>query len=205
VPNVKPQARGDERRRRLTEAASELFSRGGARGTGIAAVAEQAGVTGATLLHHFGSKERLLQAVLEARDARELPRWEAVVEPGGLEAIRRLPLVAASWEDDPGVARLHAVLLAESIEHDAAMHDYFARRQSRLRRSLQRAIEVGQQRGEIRADVDARLTAMEVACFLDGAVLQWQLDPGRVPLRELFEHHASRLVDALAVDPGATA
>jgi len=198
VPNTKPQARGRERRRQLTDAAAELFSRHGARGTGIAAVAARAGVTGATLVHHFGSKEGLLQAVLEARDAREHPRWQAVVEPGGLETIRRLPEVAASWLQDPGVARLHAVLLAESIEDDAPMHEYFAQRQSALRRDLQRALEAGQRRGEIRAEVDTRLTAIEISCFLDGAVVQWQLDPARVPLRALFEHHVERLVAALA-------
>jgi AcrR family transcriptional regulator len=184
------------------DAAVELFSRHGARGTGIAAVAARAGVTGATLLHHFGSKEGLLQAVLEERDRREAPRWRAVVEPGGLESLRRLPEVAASWLEDPGVARLHAVLLAESIEDEAPMHEYFAKRQSVLRRDLQQAIEAGQRRGEIRADVDIRLTAIEISCFLDGAVVQWQLDPARVPLIALFEHHVDRLVAALAA-PGA--
>lgn len=90
------------------------------------------------------------------------------MDAGGLETIRRLRDIATSWIDDPAVARLHAVLLAESIEPDAPMHDYFARRQSALRNDLRRAIEVGCDRGEIRSDVDARSTATAISSFLDG-------------------------------------
>lgn len=189
MPNVKPQARGLERRRRLVDAATRLFSQTGARGTGIAAVAEAAGVTNATLLHHFGSKDALLQAVLEARDDREEARWRSIVDSGGLATIRRLREVATSWLEDPEVARLHAVLLAESIDPDSPMHDYFVRRQSALRRDLSRAVRVGQDRGEIRADVDARTTAAALSAFLDGIVVQWQVDPKRIPLLAVFDAH----------------
>jgi AcrR family transcriptional regulator len=195
---TRTQARGVVRRRQLVDAATALFARSGSRGTGIAAVASRAGVTGATLLHHFGSKEGLLQAVLEARDEREQERWRSVVEPGGLETLRRLPTVAASWREDPGVARLHDVLVAESLEEETPMHEYFVRRQSALRADLRRAIERGQRSGEIRADVDARLVAIEIAAFLDGISLQWQLDPKRIPLERVFDQYCKTLIAALA-------
>ena len=198
MPNVKPQARGIERRRQLIEAATALFAQGGTRGTGIAAVADRAGVTNATLLHHVGSKEALLQAVLEARDERETAGWRHIVDAGGLETVRRLAGIADSWTDDPEVARVHAVLLAESLDPSSPMHDYFVRRQSALRKDLRRAIEIGQERGEIRADVDARSTATAISSFLDGVVLQWQLDPRRVPLRRVFAAYLGELERSLA-------
>jgi AcrR family transcriptional regulator len=193
-------ARGRERRRQLLDAATALFARSGSRGTGIAAVAERAGVTGATLLHHFGSKEGLLQAVLEDRDERQRERWESVVAPGGLETLRRLNRVAASWRADPAVARLHDVLMAESLEENTPLHDYFVRRQSGLRASLRRAIEEGQRTGEVRADVDARLVAIEIAAFLDGISVQWQLDAKRIPLERVFEQYCDTLIAALAAN-----
>lgn len=199
MANVKPQARGRERKRQLIAAAMELFSRTGSRGTGIAAVAEQAGVTGATLLHHFGSKDGLLQAVLEERDRREGDRWQAVVEPGGLETIRRLREVAASWRDDPGIARLHAVLLAESIQDGAPMHDYFKRRQTYMRAELRHVLETGQARGEIRPEVDTQLTAIEIASFLDGIIVQWQLDSAGIPLEDVFATYIERMVASLSL------
>ena len=198
MPNVRPQARGIERRRRLVEAATTLFAQGGTRGTGIAAVAERAGVTNATLLHHFGSKEALLLAVLEARDEREAEPWRRIVGAGGLGTIRGLADIATSWTEDPEVARLHAILLAESLDPTSPMHDYFVRRQSALRRDLRRAIEVGQASGEIRSEADARSTATAIASFLDGAVLQWQLDPQRVPLQRVFAAYLGELERSLA-------
>lgn len=192
------QARGRARRRQLTEAAAGLFARGGFRGTGIAAVAAEVGVTTATLLYHFGSKEGLLQAVLEHRDEQVGEQWEGMLEPGGLETLRRLPDVARSWQREPALARLYTVLLAESLEPDAPMHEWFARRQSIVRAGLRRTIETGQARGEIRADVDARSVAIEISAFMDGLGAEWALDPGRIPVVEVMESFCRRLVDDLA-------
>ena len=56
-------------RQRLVDAASELFLRDGIHATGIAAIAEQAGVSKMTLYAHFTSKEELIVAYLDQRDA----------------------------------------------------------------------------------------------------------------------------------------
>ncbi len=58
------------RRQDLVEAALSLFLRDGFHVTGIAAVLEEAGVSKMTLYHHFQSKEELILAALELRDAR---------------------------------------------------------------------------------------------------------------------------------------
>jgi AcrR family transcriptional regulator len=62
--------RGERTRRRLLEAADELFYGEGIRATGVEAVAERAGVTKMTLYSHFGSKDELVAAYLEERDRR---------------------------------------------------------------------------------------------------------------------------------------
>jgi AcrR family transcriptional regulator len=202
VANIGTQARGRDRRRLLVESAIDLFSSTGYRGTGIAAVATAAGVTGATLLHHFGSKEGLLQAVLEERDRQTLGEWEAMVAPGGIQAIRNLVQVARSWKAAPGLPRLHAVLLAESIDPEAPMHDYFVQRQRWLRKSLQHAVTRGIESGEVRADVEPRAIAAEEAAFLDGAIVQWALDPRRTAVEDLFVQFTERLAAAIAAPAG---
>ena len=55
-------------RRRLLDAAHELFYGGGICATGVSAVAERAGVTKMTLYAHFASKEDLVVAYLEDSD-----------------------------------------------------------------------------------------------------------------------------------------
>lgn len=191
------------RRKQLTEVAAELFAVDGARGTGIAAVAAAAGVSTATLLYHFGSKDGLLRAVLEERDEALRWAWDAMIEQGGLATLQALPGTAESWQRAPHLARLFTVLFAESLDPDAPMHEWFARRQSMVRSGLRRAIEAGQERGEIRADVDARCTAIEITAFMDGLAADWSLDPERIPVREALEGFCRRLVADLATQPSA--
>ncbi|MGF1472753.1 MAG: TetR/AcrR family transcriptional regulator [Rubrobacteraceae bacterium] len=63
-------------RRRLLDAARELFYGGGICATGVSAVAERAGVTKMTLYAHFPSKEDLVVAYLEDNDR----RWREFLE-----------------------------------------------------------------------------------------------------------------------------
>src|SRR3954453_6211418 len=70
-------AKGRERREEILAAAMELFGARGYRGTTIAQVAERAGLTDAGLLHHFPSKEHLLIAVLQHREALDIERMRS--------------------------------------------------------------------------------------------------------------------------------
>lgn len=69
---------------RLIDAASALFFRDGINATGIAAVAEFAGVSKMTLYAHFASKDELIVAYLDQRNE----RWDAAVVQS-LEAAER--------------------------------------------------------------------------------------------------------------------
>lgn len=71
-------ATAEETRRRLIEAARELFYLQGYEATSVAEILEKAGVHSGSLYHHFGSKERLLVEVLETY--KEM-LWPAVVQP----------------------------------------------------------------------------------------------------------------------------
>jgi AcrR family transcriptional regulator len=57
--------RGQATRQHLIAVATDLFAERGYEGTSIEAVLEQAGVSRGSLYHHFSSKERLFEAVVE--------------------------------------------------------------------------------------------------------------------------------------------
>src|SRR5262245_12251629 len=61
---------------RILRVASDLFYARGIRAVGVDTIAEAAGTTKKTLYDRFGSKDRLVAAYLEARDA----RWRAFLE-----------------------------------------------------------------------------------------------------------------------------
>ena len=63
---VQKLAQGEESRRRLLHAAAELLGVGGYSGTSVQAIATRAGCVKSALYWHFGSKDGLLFAALEA-------------------------------------------------------------------------------------------------------------------------------------------
>ncbi|MFJ5848950.1 TetR/AcrR family transcriptional regulator [Streptomyces sp. NPDC092903] len=92
---------GRSARSRLLDAADRLFYAHGINATGVDAVIEAANVARMTFYRHFGGKDALVAAYLQARDA----RWRATVEE----------CVTAAG-DDPG-ARLLAVFEALRTWH----------------------------------------------------------------------------------------
>lgn len=100
VPDLAPLTPGA---RRVLDAASLLFYERGIHAVGVDTIAEAAGVTKKTLYDRFGSKESLVVAYLQHRDA----RWRdhvaqslvRVPEPGA-ERILTIFDAAESWADD---------------------------------------------------------------------------------------------------------
>ncbi|MEU3447646.1 helix-turn-helix domain-containing protein [Streptomyces thermolilacinus] len=177
------QRRGVERRRAMVDAAIALFAQNGVRGTGVAAVAERAGVTASALIHHFGSKEGLLRAVLEEADRRALERLSATpaARPTVREAfdwlVRDVEHTAAAGRE---LAALHTTLTAENLEPGAALHTWFRDRNRALRARLAEVLRRAVADGAARADLPVETLAAEAAAFLEGVHLLWLLDPERV-------------------------
>jgi|SRR5215203_3546498 len=65
-------------RERLVDTAEALFYADGITATGVDTVVRAAGVSKPTLYAHFGSKDELISAVLEARHARRVAELEGV-------------------------------------------------------------------------------------------------------------------------------
>jgi AcrR family transcriptional regulator len=82
---------GGPARERILEAAYDLFSRRGIRAVGIDTIVEASGVARMTLYRHFASKEALVLAFLERRDARWTRAWlQAEVERRSADPSQRL-------------------------------------------------------------------------------------------------------------------
>lgn len=197
------QRRGVERRKAIVEAALELFAAKGARGTSIADVAERVGITPPAVLHHFGTKDDLLLAVIEERDRRSERPFLDLLAEGGLTAIRRLAESAAAHEGDEKERRLvacYVVLEAENLQEDDVAHCYFLGRSKAIRLAIGAALERGKESGEIRPDVDCAAKAAEILAFMTGAAVQWSLDPS-LSLVELYRSYLDGLVADLSL-PG---
>jgi len=186
------QERGSARREQILEAAVELFSTKGYRGTGVAALGERVGMTATGLLYYFGSKERLLLEVVAERDRADL------LDPAEL-TLDTLRALGRHNMETAMLTRLYAVLTAESLDAAEPLHDYFVERY-RIARSLVRAILVAERRRKkLRKGVDLDQLAAEVIATLMGFETQWMLDPDEVDLGAGFERYMDRLIADISV------
>jgi AcrR family transcriptional regulator len=100
VPELAPLTHGATR---VLDAASQLFYERGIHAVGVDTIAEAAGVTKKTLYDRFGSKEALVVAYLQHRDAKwraHLDRHLARVPAGGPERVLAVFDAAITWSDE---------------------------------------------------------------------------------------------------------
>ncbi|MUL83358.1 MULTISPECIES: TetR/AcrR family transcriptional regulator [unclassified Mycolicibacterium] len=180
-------AKGEDRRQRILSVAEKLLARNGWRNTSLAQIAKEVGVTPAGLLHHFESKEQLLNAVLDARDHDDDVHAD---RSGNLaDEIKR---VAERFVRAPELVGTFTVLLVENIHPDAPLHDRLLKRQQDARDIVADIITSGQLAGRYRSDVDAATKAVEILAFVNGMETSWLLDPS-LPLTDVFKSYAEML------------
>ena len=97
--------KGGQTRRRIIDAAYEVFYKGGFARAGVDAIAEAAKVTKRTLYYHFDSKDALLAAVLDAQHELVLARihrWAERASGDPAKMVRILFDEFKKWAKKPG-------------------------------------------------------------------------------------------------------
>ncbi len=167
--------RGETARTRTTivDRAVSVASTDGLEGLTIGRLAEQVGMSKSGLIRHFGTKEHLQLAALEAATARFTGEvWDPVAEePGGLVRLRAL---CASWLSylRRGVFPGGCFLSAASLEFDdrpGPIRDEVATTMRRWLWLLGRDAELARDAGELPADTDPRQLAFELNAAFMGA------------------------------------
>ena len=150
MPGTQTRARGPyrtgvRRREQLIAVAIDVFGEHGFAGGSLRAIADKAGVSHATLIQHFGSKEGLLTAVLEEWDRRTVENGLADVS--GLDYFRRLPEVMAAHQDNRGLLELFTTIAAEASSPAHPAHAFITQRYTTnlatLAGHLREAVEAG--------------------------------------------------------------
>lgn len=163
---------------RLVETAEQLFAAGGLEGVSLRRVAAEAGVNSAAVHYHFGSREALVEAVLERRlesvqerrevlldelsertDVRAVVEvlvrpWAEIALCDGAPGRAYLRLVARLWADRG--AMVSGIALRSTAERYAAVGERLAAAVPQLPRSVleRRAALVVQSAVSILADPD---------------------------------------------------
>ena len=181
-----------ERRRQILEMTTKLIAERGFWGLSMQDVADGCGLTVPGMLHHVGSKDSLLVAVLEYRDEQDaislagmLGRPVHEIWTGGPSLPEVCAALVRRNAEQPEIVRLFAVLEAESLAPGHPAHDYFKARQQRTLTELT----------ALAADTvpRPRELAAQVMAMMDGLQIQWLRDPETYDLVHSWEAAATRL------------
>ena len=170
-----PRKRPDQTRQRLLESAFNEIHRNGFRGASLETILRETGVTKGALYHHFGSKAQLGLAVIDqmVRPFVE-DNWKPVLEDGGdiidaaIALTRRLTAERNHTALELGCPFNNLIQEMAPIDEDfrAALNEIL----QQWRDGVREGFRLGQQRGEIRADVDPAATADFLISAIEGCV-----------------------------------
>lgn len=187
----------ERKRTEILRAALDIFGAKGSTNGTLSDIAERVGMTHAGVLHHFGSKQRLLVEVLEFRDMDDVADLAEHHIPGGPALFVHLVGTALRNSMRPGIVQAYSVLSAESVTDDHPAREYFERRYAILRGDVVDAFRTlcAQEGVEDLATVDKGATS--ILAVMDGLQLQWLLDPTAVDLAATTEFAIQSIVNAV--------
>ncbi len=177
TPNPTAPNRRDRRkleiRERIVRAAVELFSSRGFSHTTVEDITETADVGKGTFFNYFPSKEHVLGALAEIQISR-LNEGLAEARTGKktYDVLFDLSLVMPRL---PGRSRLLTRSLMSGLAGSETVRTLILPGVMRGREVLAEVFRLGQQRGEIRTDVDAAEMAMMFQQSMFGAIVLWSV------------------------------
>lgn len=191
-----PYKRGIERRRQVVATATEVFGENGFRGGTLQQVADRVGGTPAAVLKLFGSKEKLLIAVLE--------HWGAltgeIVLQGSEENayLDGMSLLMSYHVAHKGLLQLYTTMAAEASSPQHPAHEFMTHRYrnalSNMSAHFRRASEAGHIQPLGEEDI-----VHEAECLLavmDGLEIQFILNPS-FDLEASFAGYVSKVLKRL--------
>ena len=197
-----PYANGQRTRAAMVAAAFDVFAERGYQRLSLRQIADELGTSHTALLHHFGSKDALLNAVLDEREAREGPvRGELIRERGLLDAV---PEIMRHNAREPGVIQLDSTLRVEAMQPGHVAHDFVSDRAVEFVTSVRAELEREQAAGRLRDGLDLDVVARLITSLVEGLQLAWLSDPD-VDMAEHMAAFMALLRAPAAAESGPTA
>jgi TetR/AcrR family transcriptional regulator, fatty acid metabolism regulator protein len=169
--------RGTDKRELILQAAVRVFAQKGYHTCRVGDIAAEAGVAHGLLYHYFRSKEEVLETIFRETWS-DLLTAVARIDASEESALEKLRAIAAfylgSWLRAPDLIRVLVREVARSPEVGRRVEEIAG-----VFLAVQAIVERGQERRELRADVDAQLVTWVYWGGLEEILTGWVL--GQLP------------------------
>lgn len=172
-----PYRRGIERRREVVAIATEVFGEFGFKGGTLQQVADRIGGTPAAVLKLFGTKEKLLLAVLDHWDG--VTREIAQQGDPSLARLDGLAKLMSYHVEHKGLLQLYTTMAAEASTPQHPAHDYMVARYKRTLDDMKGQFRDAAAAGHLRPMTEAEVQREGefLLAAMDGLQIQFMLVP----------------------------
>ena len=168
--------RRDTARTAILDAAIALLAEGGYASMTLADIGERAGCSRSLATHYFGSKPRLIAAVI----AHIVDRDPGRVPDPALRGIERLRAEAATvipgMRDRPLPVRAYHVIAHQAATTVPAIRPAIHRQNHAFRELIRQALGEGVDDGDLLPELDVEASAVALTAMLRGIVWEWFSD-----------------------------
>ena len=181
-----------ESERRIIRAAVELFAKQGYMKTTLIEVGKAAGYTGGLVSHRFGSKEGLLNAVIENATSRFFEdQLKPAIEGDHIESAEQaLRNYISTYYEEVFIRESHIralyVIMGEGLGAVPEVQPKIAQLNRAMRQRIAQIIERGIAAGEFNRNLDPQASAVLIAGLLRGVVMQYLADPRAFKKKEIL-------------------
>jgi AcrR family transcriptional regulator len=191
-----PYRRGIERRRQVVQIATEVFGEFGFRGGTLQQVADRVGGTPAAVLKLFGTKEKLLLAVLNHWDGitRDIAQ-QGRPEVARLDGLVRL---MGYHVEHKGLLQLYTTMAAEASSPQHPAHNYMTARHRRTLDDMREQFRAASREGYLRPMSEEQIAREGefLLATMDGLQIQFILIP-EFDLVASFDDYVSAVLQRL--------
>jgi AcrR family transcriptional regulator len=188
-----PYRKGLERRQGIVEAATQVFAEAGYNGGSLRGISDRVGLSSASLVQYFGSKEGLLMAVL--REWGQQSHTIGARDLRGLAWIRSIREAMRYNVHHRGLVDLLLTLTTEASHPAHPARPFIRERYIAIIAAFGRHLREAVEAGEVLPLTDAEIEREARLFFavMDGIELQWLIDPS-VDVVGLFDQHVDQTI-----------
>jgi AcrR family transcriptional regulator len=194
LPRMSQVERSERSTAALLEAAADLILESGFASVTLAAIGERAGFSRGLVTSRFGSKDGLIEALVDRIVSRwghhnVLPRTEG--KPGLDGVLVLLDAIRAQGERDSRGIQVLYTLMFEAAAPETALRETFAVFHEDMRMDIAQLIRRGIRDGSVRRGLNAKREAALIVGGLRGIGYQWLLDRQHFDLVEHLSYLCS--------------
>lgn len=169
---------GEESRRRILDAAEELFAEKGYDKTSFVDIAARSGISRGSIPWHFKNKDGLLLAVVDRVNQRYLSLDHFSDKPTLDEVLAQYTLLARE-----AAGRLLFAVLTEALSSEGVVSEEYKTHHQEQRRRVAHWLKVM----GVRSQATRESLAIAITGSVMGISLQWQVDPDSVDLEGAYK------------------